>query len=161
MKNFDFDTFPDRKNTCSSKWSELKSEKEIPMSIADMDFRSPDCVVEALKERSQHGMFGYTYVGDDFYQAFCDWEKKIHGSDVKNEEIILQKQFDQRYILSDIETYAVNNLGMVKLESNMMEYIELSSPDTITVIDPGENYAISDFFTGIWNQIKEFLEFLA
>ncbi len=88
MKNFDFDTFPDRKNTCSSKWSELKSEKEIPMSIADMDFRSPDCVVEALKERSQHGMFGYTYVGDDFYQAFCDWEKKIHGSDVKNEEII-------------------------------------------------------------------------
>ena len=96
-----------------------------------------------------------TILTDDFTELAGELE------DLKNEEIILQKQFDQRYILSDIETYAVNNLGMVKLESNMMEYIELSSPDTITVIDPGENYAISDFFTGIWNQIKEFLEFLA
>ena len=47
--------------------------------------------------------------------------------ELKNEEIILQNQYDQRYILNDIETYAVNTLGMVKLESNMMEYIELSN----------------------------------
>lgn len=81
--------------------------------------------------------------------------------DLKNEEIILQKQYDQRYILNDIETYAVNNLGMVKLESSMMEYIELSSPDTITKIDPYEDSKVSGFFKSIGEHIKEFLEFLA
>ena len=81
--------------------------------------------------------------------------------DLKNEEIILQKQYDQRYILNDIETYAVNNLGMVKLESNMMEYIELSNPDTITVIDPYEDSKVSGFFETLSERLKELLEFLA
>ncbi len=81
--------------------------------------------------------------------------------ELKNEEIILQNQYDQRYILNDIETYAVNTLGMVKLESNMMEYIELSSPDTITVIDPYEDGKVSGFFNNLVERIKEFLEFLA
>ncbi len=81
--------------------------------------------------------------------------------DLKNEEIILQKQYDQRYILNDIETYAVNNLGMVKLESNMMEYIELSNPDTITMIDPYQSDKVSGFFSGLLDRIKELLEFLA
>lgn len=81
--------------------------------------------------------------------------------DLKNEEVILQKQYDQRYILNDIETYAVNNLGMVKLESNMMEYIELSNPDNITMIDPYEESKVSGFFNSIVERIKEFLEFLA
>ena len=81
--------------------------------------------------------------------------------DLKNEEIILQKQYDQRYILNDIETYAVNNLGMVKLESNMMEYVELSNPDTITVIDPYEDSKVSGFFEKLSERLKELLEFLA
>lgn len=81
--------------------------------------------------------------------------------DLKNEEVILQKQYDQRYILNDIETYAVNNLGMVKLESNMMEYIELSNPDTITMIDPYKESKVSGFFGSIVERVKEFLEFLA
>ncbi len=71
-----------------------------------------------------------TILTDDLSKLAGDLE------DLQNEEIILQKQYDQRYILNDIETYAVNKLGMVKLESNMMEYIELSNPDTITMIDP-------------------------
>lgn len=88
MQKYNFDTFPDRKGTCSSKWSGLRSETEIPMFVADMDFLSPDCVVEALKKRADHGMFGYTYVGEDFYQTFCEWEKEIHGCEVKTEEIL-------------------------------------------------------------------------
>lgn len=81
--------------------------------------------------------------------------------DLKNEEVILQKQYDQRYILNDIETYAVNNLGMVKLESNMMEYIELSNPDTITMIDPYKESKVSGFFSSLAERIKELLAFLA
>ena len=81
--------------------------------------------------------------------------------ELQNEEIILQKQFDERYILNDIETYAVNNLGMVKLESNMIEYIELANPDTITMITPYEEDKVAGLFRQIGEKLRDFLEFLA
>ena len=95
-----------------------------------------------------------TILTDDLSKLAGDLE------DLQNEEIILQKQYDQRYILSDIETYAVNTLGMVKLESNMMEYIELSNPDTITMIDPYQDNKVTGLFDKIAEYVKEFLEFL-
>ncbi len=79
---------------------------------------------------------------------------------LKNEEVILQKQYEERYILSDIETYAVEQLGMVKLEGDMMEYIELSNPDTITVIDPYEESRASGLFNRLVDHIRDLLSFL-
>jgi len=81
--------------------------------------------------------------------------------DLQNELVILQKQYDQRYILNDIETYAVNTLGMEKLESSMMEYIELPNPDTITVIDPYEDDKVAGFFRDLKEKLTSILEFLA
>ncbi|MFC2027149.1 MalY/PatB family protein [Chloroflexota bacterium] len=56
---FDFDTPIDRRGTSSFKWDRYKDRDVIPMWVADMDFRSPPAVIEALKERADHGIFGY------------------------------------------------------------------------------------------------------
>jgi cystathionine beta-lyase len=54
----DFDCFIDRDGTCSSKW-QLYGPGVIPLWVADMDFRAPEPVIEALKTRVEHGIFGY------------------------------------------------------------------------------------------------------
>ena len=57
---FDFDTLIDRRNTGSIKWDKYAGQDVIPMWVADMDFRSPPAVMQALHERVDHGVFGYT-----------------------------------------------------------------------------------------------------
>lgn len=58
--NFDFDSAPDRRDSSSSKWEKYDDRDIIPMWVADMDFRTAPCVVDALQRRVQHGVFGYT-----------------------------------------------------------------------------------------------------
>jgi cystathionine beta-lyase len=60
MSGFDFDTPVDRRGTGAIKWDKYAGRDVIPMWVADMDFRSPPAVVEALQERAAHGVFGYT-----------------------------------------------------------------------------------------------------
>lgn len=56
----DFDTLPDRRNTASEKWDRYGDRDIIPLWVADMDFRSPPPVIEALHKRIEHGVFGYS-----------------------------------------------------------------------------------------------------
>jgi len=58
--SFDFDTLIDRRSTASEKWDRYKGRDIIPLWVADMDFRSPPAILEALHERVNHGIFGYT-----------------------------------------------------------------------------------------------------
>lgn len=55
---FNFDEGIDRRHSDSLKWNKF-SQNVLPMWIADMDFRSPPCIAEALQARIQHGVFGY------------------------------------------------------------------------------------------------------
>ena len=73
----------DRHGTYCSKWDELDAkfgEKDlIGMWIADMEFKVPECIRKALAERVQHGVFGYSYVPEEYYKAFSDWmERRYH-----------------------------------------------------------------------------------
>jgi cystathionine beta-lyase len=56
----DFDEVVDRGGTASEKWDKYRDRDIIPMWVADMDFRSPTAIVEALQRRTEHGVFGYT-----------------------------------------------------------------------------------------------------
>ena len=56
--DFNFDTLPNRRASESAKWNRYE-EDVLPMWVADMDFRSPEPVIEALKARVDHGVFGY------------------------------------------------------------------------------------------------------
>lgn len=58
----DFDTLVDRRDTGSMKWDKYRNKDVIPMWVADMDFRSPPSVIEALCRHAAHGVFGYTVV---------------------------------------------------------------------------------------------------
>ena len=68
-QNFDFDTIVDRNNTGSEKWDKYRGRDVIPLWVADMDFRSPPAVIDALHERVAHGVFGYTHPTDELVEA--------------------------------------------------------------------------------------------
>ena len=58
--DFDFDEVIDRRSTSSAKWDKYAGKDILPLWVADMDFRSPPAVVDALKQRADHGVFGYS-----------------------------------------------------------------------------------------------------
>ncbi|WP_347338981.1 MalY/PatB family protein [Paenalkalicoccus suaedae] len=87
-----FQEFIERKNTNSVKWDAVKtlykSDTELlPMWVADMDFRPPTAVIEALQERITHGVFGYTQIPDSTHQAIKDWYKNRQNFEIETEWI--------------------------------------------------------------------------
>lgn len=71
-----------RRNTSSVKWEATKQlfgEEDLwPMWVADMDFKPPQAVITAIKERVEHGIFGYTFVPPSTSQAIAEWLLKRH-----------------------------------------------------------------------------------
>ena len=80
---YNFDTIHDRRNTNSLKYdfaSERgKPDDLIPLWVADMDFRAPDEVITALKEKAEHGIFGYSEPKVDYFEAIENWFSTRHG----------------------------------------------------------------------------------
>lgn len=80
---YDFDEVIDRHGTGSLKYDcaerRGKSADLLPMWVADMDFRVPAEAIEALEERSRHGIFGYTEPDDAYFIATCDWIERHQG----------------------------------------------------------------------------------
>ena len=78
-----FDQVIDRKGTGSLKYDygpERTGRQDLlPMWVADMDFPAPKEALEAVIQRTRHGIFGYTEPDDAYYQALTDWYKKRHG----------------------------------------------------------------------------------
>lgn len=89
---YNFDEIIDRRNTESAKWKALKQlygrEDIIPMWVADMDFKSPPEVIQNLKERADHGVFGYSMIDDNYFDSFVNWVKKRHELNISKEWII-------------------------------------------------------------------------
>lgn len=81
-----FDIVHNRKNTRSVKWDGLNSvfqtDDVLPMWVADMDFRAPEAVNEAIKKRAEHGIYGYTTIDADVEDAIIDWNKDQHNWDI-------------------------------------------------------------------------------
>lgn len=80
---YDFDTVWDRFGTNSYKW-DLK-EEELPMWVADMDFKTAPEIIQAMEERASHGIFGYTVVPQEWYQAYQDWWRERHHFVIEKE----------------------------------------------------------------------------
>src|SRR4030042_5158445 len=81
-----FDKVIDRTGTESMKWvyprKVLGVPDAIPMWVADMDFEAPPAVLEALKRRAEHGVFGYPLVPPSFYEAAIGWMRRRPGRGV-------------------------------------------------------------------------------
>ena len=83
MGIYDFDTPVKRFGSDSMKWD--VKENELPMWVADMDFKTAPEIIEALRERVDHGVFGYTDVDSKWYEAYMGWWKKRHQLDIQKE----------------------------------------------------------------------------
>jgi cysteine-S-conjugate beta-lyase len=84
----EFEKIIDRKGTSSVKWDMTKAvfgkDDVLPMWVADMDFLPPAEVTDALKNRLDHGIFGYTFVGDGPSEAIKEWVRRRHGWNIHN-----------------------------------------------------------------------------
>lgn len=82
-----FDEPIERTGTMSVKWDNMKevfgAGDLLPMWVADMDFRPPKAVIDALKARVEHGVFGYSIIPDSTDEAIQNWLKKRHHWEIE------------------------------------------------------------------------------
>lgn len=84
---YDFDKVINRRGTNSEKW-DMKEEDILPMWVADMDFKAPEPVVDAIIKRAQHGVFGYSFYSDSYYDSIVKWQEKRNQWKIKREWIM-------------------------------------------------------------------------
>ncbi|WP_195252781.1 MalY/PatB family protein [Hoylesella timonensis] len=85
---YDFDKIIPRRGTNSVKWDVAKEDGVIPMWVADMDFQAAPCIRQALKERMDHGVFGYTLVPNSYYESIISWFDRRHQWHIERDWII-------------------------------------------------------------------------
>ena len=90
---YDFDTIIPRRGSGAIKWDarppfEADTEGVIPLWVADMDFKAAPFIIDALRKRVDHGVFGYVCVPDSYYEAVCRWFSGRHGWKVEKDWII-------------------------------------------------------------------------
>ena len=81
-----FDEVTDRRGSGSYKWDSRADV--LPLWVADMDFKSAPCIIEALKRRVEHGVFGYTLVRDEYYRALTEWFSGRHGYNIDRAHVL-------------------------------------------------------------------------
>jgi cystathionine beta-lyase len=85
---YDFDRIIERRNTESNKWHKYPPDV-LPLWVADMDFASPEPVIRALRERVEHGVFGYGVEQPELHQVMQDRFLKRFGWTVEPEAMVL------------------------------------------------------------------------
>ena len=109
MKDYNFDELIDRTNTNCVKYDARKmffgSEDVLPLWVADMDFKTPDFIIDALKKRLEHEVLGYTYRDDFYFESIVNWLDKRHGWAVEKEWISFSPGVVAGFTLA-IETFS-------------------------------------------------------
>ncbi|MHA1783406.1 MAG: cystathionine beta-lyase, partial [Promethearchaeota archaeon] len=74
--HYNFDEIIDRTNTYSEKWDEVDkiflNSNLLPLWVADMDFLSPQPIIDAFIKRAKHGIYGYTFLPPEYYDAIIN-----------------------------------------------------------------------------------------
>ena len=89
---YNFDEIIDRKNNHSVKYCEIdkkfgvdKDSDIIPLWIADMDFKTAQPIIDAIQKKAEHGIFGYVYRPDEYFESFINWQKRRYNWEQKKE----------------------------------------------------------------------------
>ncbi|MCH5216935.1 MAG: pyridoxal phosphate-dependent aminotransferase [Muribaculaceae bacterium] len=85
---FNFDELTERRGTASYKWDSDAGRDMIPLWVADMDFKTAPCIVEALRQRVEQGIFGYVKVPGSYYEALDNWFESRHGWTIDPDTVI-------------------------------------------------------------------------
>lgn len=93
MTTYDFDIAIDRSGTDSLKFDRAemfgRSPDLLSLWVADMDFKTPDEVIEAIVKRAKHGIFGYTDPGSDYYESVSAWMRSRHSWEIDPKSILV------------------------------------------------------------------------
>ncbi|MDR1747358.1 MAG: PatB family C-S lyase [Tannerella sp.] len=91
MKVYNFDEIIERRGTDSLKYDRLEAyfgkRDLMPFWVADMDFRTPDFILDAIKQRCEHPVFGYTHPSDAYADSIIRWVNDLHGWEIRREWI--------------------------------------------------------------------------
>ena len=91
MTQYNFDEIIERRGTDCFKWDALQAmygrEDLAPMWVADMDFRSPDFVMEAIRRRCEHEVLGYTMPSEGYWNAATAWLKRHYDIEATKKEL--------------------------------------------------------------------------
>ncbi|MFX1575055.1 MAG: MalY/PatB family protein [Promethearchaeota archaeon] len=79
-----FDEIIDRTETQSAKW-DVYGKDLLPLWVADMDFRAPQPIIDAITDRARHGIFGYSYFHNTYFDAVLRWFKRRYNWEIKRE----------------------------------------------------------------------------
>lgn len=86
---YDFDKIIDRHNTGAVKIEKCKdlfgTEDVLPLWVADMDFATPDFILDAIKNRLEHPILGYSVACEDYFQSVLKWINNLHGCKIERE----------------------------------------------------------------------------
>ncbi len=84
---YSFDTVIDRTQSSSTKWSRFDADV-LPFWVADMDFAAPEFILDALRDRLEHPILGYTQRPDSLNRAFCDWLSRQFDWNIEDDWIV-------------------------------------------------------------------------
>lgn len=84
---YNFDQLIERRHTDSAKWNYF-AEDVLPMWVADMDFRSPEPVVQALRRRVEHGVFGYGWPTEEEREVICERMARLYDWEVTPDQVL-------------------------------------------------------------------------
>ncbi len=91
MKKYNFDEIVPREGTNCLKYDAremfFKSKDALPLWVADMDFKTPDFIIDAIKKRVDHEIYGYTFRSESYYNSIIDWMKRRHKWTIQKEWI--------------------------------------------------------------------------
>jgi cysteine-S-conjugate beta-lyase len=156
MFHYDFDEIVDRAKTSSMKYGMIPEvypgapEDAIPLWIADMDFACPPFALQAIKDRCDRKILGYSkLLEDDYYEAFIGFESRIHGLSVKKEWVVFSSGVIPavRYLITVLsrpgEGVVVNTPGYNPFKESILatERVLVTSPLQVD----GEGRAHLDF----------------
>ena len=129
---YDFDTPVNRKNTNSLKW-DIK-EGELPMWVADMDFKTSPAIIEALEKRVANGIYGYNIIPQEWNKAYVNW-------------------WDRRHHFKLEEDWLIFCTGVVPAISSCVRKLTYPA-ENVLVLTPVYNI----FFNSIYNNGRNILE---
>ncbi|HCE57472.1 MAG TPA: cystathionine beta-lyase [Prolixibacteraceae bacterium] len=91
MKKYNFDEIVPREGTNCIKYDGRErmfgNPDVLPLWVADMDFKTPPFIVDAIKKRAEHEIYGYTFRGDSYFDAVVGWMKRRHNWEIQKEWI--------------------------------------------------------------------------
>ena len=91
MKKYNFDEIVPREGTNCIKYDAREkmfgNGSVLPLWVADMDFKTPEFIVDAVKKRAEHEIYGYTFKPDSYFSSVVGWMKRRHNWEIQKEWI--------------------------------------------------------------------------